>query len=170
MPEGISFEMTPFSVKKLMTGEEVEDFIRDDSRNGNVTFFMYNTPAISMHEPKGVRKMYVLQIDDCDHRIFARNDDEKNGDRNSDTDGREQEKDESNDDLFGVKKRRSRVTYSPVELSILEENFSAMLQRGSGVYLEVVKKLNLHRPHSKLSVRHVKNWISNKKQKLNRIK
>ena len=155
--------MKSFRVKKVTMKQPIDlnRFFDDD-----IVFFMHDTPAIQMHEPKGVPKMYVLQISDCDEQNFLRNNND-DGDRKKNNDKESLGNEEEN--TFGDKRKRSRVRYSPIELAILEENFPLMLQRGPIMYSEVVEKLNAHRTYVKLSTRHVKNWISNKKQKMNRM-
>ena len=154
--------MNLFTVKKVTMKQPI-DLIR--SCDDDIVFFMFDTASIQMHEPKGVPKTYVLQINDCDGYVFRNNNDD-GVDREKSTD--KETLGNGEDNSSRDKKKRSRVTYSPIELAILEENFPAMLQRDPAVYSEVVEKLNVHRPYVKLSTRHVKNWISNQKQKLSR--
>lgn len=140
-----------FPVKKVTTSKEINDNFNEFCDN-EVMFFIYNTLAYKTHEPKGLPMIYVLQVDDEEEiRKYL----------------------EKTKEYFCIndKKKRSRVTYSPIELSILQEHFTEILKKGPYMYLEVVKKLNRFRPDSsKLSVQHIKNWVSNQKQKLNRQK
>lgn len=162
----IVLKMEVFNMKKITDVAEIEDYIRQSSEkesyNDKVMFFVYDKLAFERHEPKGLPITYVLQIDDQ----TANQLDYKNEERNDENESCENREENSKKNVSGIKKRRSRVTYSPVELSILEDNFTDMLQQGPCIYSKVVEKLNLYRPYSKLTIRHIKNWVSNKKQKL----